>query len=110
AALVSDNLACPARSPERPCRHACIEAGRRAAACAALAACAGSVDPGAVRTPAAHLPLPAPPASRQRISDSHASLQAAALMCGVNEATVAVPWEIDLTPGPVGEYLEVVDV
>jgi hypothetical protein len=28
----------------------------------------------------------------------------------VNETTLAVPWEEDLQPGPVGEYLEVVDV
>ena len=28
----------------------------------------------------------------------------------INETTLAVPWEADLKPGPVGEYLEVVDV
>ena len=28
----------------------------------------------------------------------------------INETTLAVPWETDLQPGPVGEYLEVVDV
>lgn len=28
----------------------------------------------------------------------------------LNVATVQVPWEADLAPGPVGEYLEVVDV
>ncbi|MCP3414242.1 S8 family serine peptidase [Bradyrhizobium brasilense] len=29
---------------------------------------------------------------------------------GINQATVYVPWESGLLPGPVGEYLEVVDV
>jgi hypothetical protein len=29
---------------------------------------------------------------------------------GINEAVVEVPWEEDLQPGPVGEYLEVIDV
>jgi len=28
----------------------------------------------------------------------------------VNETTLSVPWEEDLQPGPIGEYLEVVDV
>src|SRR5262249_6669754 len=28
----------------------------------------------------------------------------------LNETTLAVPWEPDLQPGPVGEYLEVVDI
>jgi hypothetical protein len=31
-------------------------------------------------------------------------------MFDVSVATVTVPWEQDLKPGPVGEYLEVVDV
>ena len=29
---------------------------------------------------------------------------------GINEATISIDWEEDLKPGPVGEYLEVVDV
>jgi len=29
---------------------------------------------------------------------------------GFNEATVSIPWEDNLKPGPVGEYIEVVDV
>ena len=29
---------------------------------------------------------------------------------GVNDATISIRWERDLKPGPVGEYLEVVDV
>lgn len=30
-------------------------------------------------------------------------------MAGIGEITIAVPWERDLRPGPVGEYIEVVD-
>ena len=30
-------------------------------------------------------------------------------MAGINEATLKVTWEAELKPGPVGEYLEVVD-
>jgi hypothetical protein len=29
---------------------------------------------------------------------------------GINEAVLDVAWECDLQPGPIGEYLEVVDV
>jgi hypothetical protein len=54
--------------------------------------------------------IPVPSVRRLRIFAYDPSLQTDPLMFGVNEATVAVPWEIDLTPGPVGEYLEVVDV
>ena len=61
--------------------------------------------------------LPAPPASRRlRIfaTDPGASLELNTAF--INEATVEVPWEAArssdnlVTPGPVGEYLEVVDV
>ena len=61
--------------------------------------------------------LPAPPASRRlRIfaTDPGASLELNTAF--INEATVEVPWEATrssdnlVTPGPVGEYLEVVDV
>ena len=61
--------------------------------------------------------LPAPPASqRLRIfaTDPGASLELNTAF--INEATVEVPWEAArssenlLTPGPVGEYLEMVDV
>ena len=30
-------------------------------------------------------------------------------LAGIGEITIAVPWERDLAPGPVGEYIEVVD-
>ena len=61
--------------------------------------------------------LPAPPASRRlRIfaTDPGASIELNTAF--INEATVEVPWETArsaenlLTPGPVGEYVEVVDV
>ena len=29
---------------------------------------------------------------------------------GIAEIAVSIPWECDLQPGPVGEYIEVVDV
>jgi hypothetical protein len=29
---------------------------------------------------------------------------------GIAEIAVSIPWEPDLQPGPVGEYIEVVDV
>ena len=28
---------------------------------------------------------------------------------GIGEITISIPWESDLQPGPVGEYIEVVD-
>jgi hypothetical protein len=59
---------------------------------------------------AAGPPIPVPSVRRLRIFAYDPSLQTDPLMFGVNEATVAVPWEVDLAPGPVGEYLEVVDV
>jgi hypothetical protein len=61
--------------------------------------------------------IPAPPASRRlRIfaTDPGASIELNTAF--INEATVEVPWETArsaenlLTPGPVGEYVEVVDV
>src|SRR5688500_12856957 len=30
-------------------------------------------------------------------------------LAGIGEITIAVPWERDIAPGPVGEYIEVVD-
>jgi hypothetical protein len=55
-------------------------------------------------------PLPVPTVRRLRVFAYDPSLQTDPLMFGVNEAIVAIPWEADLLPGPVGEYLEVVDV
>ncbi len=55
-------------------------------------------------------PVPAPSVRRLRVFAFDPSLQTDPLMFGMNEATVTVLWEADLAPGPVGEYLEVVDV
>lgn len=38
------------------------------------------------------------------------SLQTSSTEVGVNEITITVPFEPELLPGPIGEYLEVVDV
>src|SRR5215475_14416079 len=55
-------------------------------------------------------PIPTPPNRRLRIFAYDPSLQTDPDMFGVNEAIVVLRWEKDLGPGPVGEYLEVVDV
>jgi hypothetical protein len=55
-------------------------------------------------------PVVAPSRRRLRIYAYDPSLQTDPLMFGVNEAMVTLPWEADLAPGPVGEYLEVIDV
>ena len=50
------------------------------------------------------------PVSRKlRIFAFDPSLSAQFDMAGIGEITIAVPWEKDLKPGPVGEYIEVVD-
>jgi hypothetical protein len=61
--------------------------------------------------------LPPPPASRRlRIFATDPGASAALETAVINVATVEVPWENRrdnenlLTPGPVGEYLEVVDI
>ena len=53
--------------------------------------------------------VPCPSVRRLRIFAYDPSLQTDPLMFGVNEAIVGVRWE-DIEPGPVGEYLEVIDV
>lgn len=55
-------------------------------------------------------PLPVPPVRKIRVFAYDPTLQTDPQMFGVNEATVSVPWETDLTEGPTGEYLEVVDI
>lgn len=55
-------------------------------------------------------PIPKPPVRRLRIFAYDPSFQTDTAMFGVNQATVSVRWEDNLQPGPVGEYLEVVDV
>jgi len=52
--------------------------------------------------------IPAPVSRKLRIFTFDPSLAAQFDMASIGEITIAVPWE-DLQPGPVGEYLEVVD-
>src|SRR4051812_26765473 len=55
--------------------------------------------------------LIAEPVSRNlRIFAFDPSLSAQFDTAAIGEITIAVPWEPDLKPGPVGEYVEVVDV
>ena len=52
-----------------------------------------------------------PPASRRiRIFSYDPALATRLDFAGIAELTIAVPWEDDLEPGPIGEYIEVVDV
>jgi hypothetical protein len=56
-------------------------------------------------------PKPARPTKRRlRVYAYDPSLGTRLETLGINEAVLDVPWEDDLAPGPVGEYLEVVDV
>ena len=52
-----------------------------------------------------------PPAYRPlRVYAYDPSLGAQLATLGINEATLDVRWETDLKPGPIGEYIEVIDV
>jgi hypothetical protein len=53
--------------------------------------------------------VPAPVVRRLRVLAFDPSLATRISTAAFNEITAAIPWE-DLQPGPVGEYLEVVDV
>jgi hypothetical protein len=55
-------------------------------------------------------PTPTPPARRLRVYAYDPSLSTDLANFGVNDATIAIRWEDKLKPGPVGEYLEIVDV
>jgi len=55
-------------------------------------------------------PIPPPPFRRLRIYAYDPGQQTDPAMFDVSIATVMVPWEDGLKPGPIGEYLEVVDV
>jgi subtilisin family serine protease len=55
-------------------------------------------------------PIPDPPFRRLRIYVYDPGQQTDPTMFDVSVATVTVSWERDLKPGPIGEYLEVVDV
>ncbi len=54
--------------------------------------------------------LPSPPFRRLRAFAFDPSLSAQLETALINQITLKIPWEADLTPGPVGEYLEVIDV
>jgi hypothetical protein len=53
---------------------------------------------------------PTPPARQLRIYAYDPSFASDLANFGINEAVVAIDWEDDLGPGPIGEYIEVVDV
>ncbi len=50
-----------------------------------------------------------PPTRNLRIFAFDPSVAARTDTAGIGEITISIPWETDLLPGPVGEYLEVVD-
>jgi hypothetical protein len=57
------------------------------------------------------LPVPPTPVSRRLRVYAYDPLLGRTLeTVGINETTLQIPWETDLLPGPIGEYLEVVDV
>jgi hypothetical protein len=58
---------------------------------------------------ATHPRIPDPPARRLRVYAFDPTLAARLETLSINEAVVEVPWE-PLEPGPVGEYLEIVDI
>lgn len=53
--------------------------------------------------------IPEPVSRKLRIFTFDPSLAAQFDLATIGEITIAVPWERDLQPGPVGEYIEVVD-
>jgi Subtilase family len=54
--------------------------------------------------------VPDPPYRPLRVYAYDPSLGAKLDTLGINEATLDVRWEKDLLPGPIGEYIEVIDV
>ena len=53
---------------------------------------------------------PRPNARRLRIFSFDPALAARYDLAGLSEVTIEIPWEDDLKPGPVGEYVEVIDI
>ena len=53
---------------------------------------------------------PRPNVRRLRIFSFDPALAARYDLAGVSGITIEIPWEEDLKPGPIGEYVEVVDV
>lgn len=55
--------------------------------------------------------MTAPPATRRiRILSFDPSLATRLATSAINEIVVELPWERELQPGPIGEYIEVIDV
>lgn len=56
-------------------------------------------------------PMVRPPAVRRlRVYAFDPSLSASQDTAAINVARLEIPWEADLKPGPIGEYIEVIDV
>jgi hypothetical protein len=55
-------------------------------------------------------PHPLPTSRRLRVYAFDPSLSVQTDTLAISEVTLKIPWEIDLKPGPVGEYIEVVDI
>jgi hypothetical protein len=55
------------------------------------------------------VPIPAPASRSLRIFAFDPSISAQFSTAGIGEITISVRWEHDLKPGPVGEYVAVVD-
>src|SRR5262245_29550125 len=62
------------------------------------------------RTVAGAQVYPSPNVRRLRIYSFDPALAARYDLAGMSGVTIEVPWEDDLKPGPVGEYVEVIDV
>jgi hypothetical protein len=54
--------------------------------------------------------IPEPERRKLRVFAFDPALRMRVATESINETTLEVPWEADLKPGPVGEYLEVVDI
>ena len=109
ADVVDDILARQGLSPAL--RRALGDRGRAAAGppASAVSQPAKLVEAHQLKT-AMHPELAEPPARRLRLFAYDPSLATDPEMFGINIATVSIRWENDLKPGPVGEYLEVIDV
>ena len=59
---------------------------------------------------AGRLLSPNPPSRRLRVFSLDPAVDAKLEHALISRAVLSVPWEQHLKPGPVGEYLEVVDV
>ena len=53
---------------------------------------------------------PSPNTRRLRIFSFDPALAARHDLAGISGITIEIPWESDLKPGPVGEYVEVIDI